>query len=53
MTLYTAIAGLGLLAVVLLVNIVRRAIGRSSPSIDLSNVTVSGQWLAQHNSHDL
>jgi hypothetical protein len=48
---YTVLTGAALVAVVL-VALVRRLVGRSSPSADLMNVFVSRQWLAQHQSHD-
>jgi len=43
-------AGLIIAAVVAVV--VRRARAGSAPTIDLSNVTVSRQWLMQHQSND-
>jgi hypothetical protein len=36
----------------LLVVLARRAAARSAATVDLSNVTVSRQWLMQHQSND-
>ena len=38
--------------VLILVVVVRRVTTRSTPNVDLSNVTVSRQWLIQHQSND-
>jgi len=40
------------LVVGVLVGLVRRSAPRSAGSVDLRNVTVSRQWLMEHQSHD-
>jgi len=40
----------GVIAILLL--IVRRATGRSTANVDLNGMTVSRQWLTQHQSSD-
>jgi hypothetical protein len=41
-----------LVALAALVAVIRRASGRGASRRDLMNVSVSRQWLVQHQSHD-